>query len=211
MGNGVQAVMANRDIAARAFARSEADAQEAGELALAWIEHDVMPRVIVDHDLTLLWANVAARSLLAARRDIEERGGALAMVDRSSQAALVRFVTASEVSISSWSHKRADGDGHLLFRAQRIDWRGGGMFGIAFYGSGSDFQARYADLDIIFGLTPTEHRVLLDMLEGFEADRLADIHAVSIDTIRTHIRNIYAKLQVHSREGLFHRLRPYRI
>lgn len=183
----------------------------AAGLALSWIEHDLMPRVIVADDLAILWSNIAGRSLLAQKRDIEARSGILATVDRSKQAALARFVTLSEVAASSWAFKRSDGDGHLLFRAQRIDWRGGGMFGVGFFGSGSEFHARYADLDTVFGLTPAEHRVLLDMLEGFEAERLSEIHAVSIETTRTHIRNIYGKLQVHSREGLFHRLQPYRI
>ena len=183
----------------------------AAELALAWIEHDLMPRAIVTDDLAILWTNVAARSFLAARRDLEERGGLMCTVDRSKQAALVKFVISSEVAISSWALKRSDGDGHLLFRAQRIDWRGGGMFGVGFFGSGSEFHVRFADVDTVFGLTPAENRVLLDMLEGFDAQRLSEIHAVSIETTRTHIRNIYAKLQVRSREGLFHRLRPYRI
>jgi DNA-binding CsgD family transcriptional regulator len=187
------------------------DDSPAAALALNWIEHDLTPRVIVADDLAILWSNVAGRSLLAHKRDLEERSGILATVDRSKQPALARFVTLSEVAVSSWALKRSDGDGHLLFRAQCIDWRGGGMFGVAFFGSGSEFQIRYVDLDTVFGLTRAEHRVLLDMLEGLEADRLAEIHAVSIETTRTHIRNIYAKLQVHSREGLFHRLRPYRI
>lgn len=188
-----------------------ADDSMAAALALNWIEHDLMPRVIVAEDLAVLWSNLAGRSLLAQKRDLEERGGILATVDRSKQPALVRFVTSAEVAVSSWAFKRFDGDGHLLFRAQRIDWRGGGMFGVCFFGSGSEFQIRYADLDTIFGLTRAEHRVLLDMLEGMEADRLSEIHSVSIETTRTHIRNIYAKLQVRSREGLFHRLRPYRV
>lgn len=183
----------------------------AAALALDWIEHDLMPRVIVADDLAVLWGNVAGRSLLAQKRDLEVRGGHLCTVDRSKQAALARFVTSSEVAVSTWTLKRSDGDGHLLFRAQRIDWHGGGMFGVGFFGSGSEFQVRYADLDTVFGLTGAEHRVLLDMLEGFEADRLSEIHDVSIETTRTHIRNIYAKLQVRSREGLFHRLRPFRI
>ena len=183
----------------------------AAALALNWIEHDLMPRVIVADDLAILWSNIAGRSQLAQKRDVEERNGILSTVDRSKQPVLARFVASAEVAISSWALKRTDGDGHLLFRAQRIDWRGGGMFGVGFYGSGSEFQVRYADLDKVFGLTAAEHRVLLDMLEGFEADRLSEIHAVSIETTRTHIRNIYAKLQVRSREGLFHRLRPYRL
>lgn len=200
-----------RHHAARAPVLPRAEDSLAPDLALSWIEHDLMPRVMVADDLAILWSNIAGRSLLAQKRDLEERNGILATVDRSKQAVLARFVTRSEVAISSLALKRSDGDGHMLFRAQRIDWRGGGMFGVAFYGSGSEFQTRYADLDKVFGLTGAEHRVLLDMLEGFEADRLSEIHSVSIETTRTHIRNIYAKLQVRSREGLFHRLRPYRI
>lgn len=192
-------------------AMSGADESLAAALALYWIEHDLMPRVIVGDDLAILWGNVAGRSLLAQRRDLEERNGILSTVDRSKQSELARFVTSSEVATSCWALKRSDGDGHLLFRAQRIDWRGGGMFGVGFFGSGSEFHVRYADVDTVFGLTPAEHRVLLDMLEGADAVRLSEIHRVSIETIRTHIRNIYAKLQVRSREGLFHRLRPYRI
>ena len=196
---------------ADAPATPRADDNLAAALALDWIEHDLMPRVIVADDLAILWSNIAGRSLLAQKRDLEERSGILSTVDRSKQPGLARFVTSAEVAVSSWAFKRSDGDGHLLFRAQRIDWGGGGMFGICFFGSGSEFHVRYADLDTVFGLTPAEHRVLLDMLEGFEADRLSEIHAVSIETTRTHIRNIYAKLQVRSREALFHRLRPYRI
>ncbi|HET9638395.1 MAG TPA: helix-turn-helix transcriptional regulator [Allosphingosinicella sp.] len=187
------------------------DEKLAAALALDWIDHDLMPRVIVGDDLVILWSNIAARALLAARRDVESRSGILSTVDRSKQQGLAHFVTTSEVAISTWALKRADGDGHVLFRAQRIDWQGGGLFGVALYGSGSEFHVRYADVDLVFGLTPAEHRILLDLLEGCEADRLAEIHAVSIETVRTHIRNIYAKLHVRSRESLFHRLQPYRI
>jgi DNA-binding CsgD family transcriptional regulator len=205
------AVSTERQRAADTFEAPPAGENLASTLALTWIEHDLMPRVIVADDLAILWGNIAARSLLARKRDIEARLGVLATVDRPKQAALAAFVTLSEVAISSWALRRADGDGHLLFRAQRIDWHGGGMFGVSFFGSGAEFQVRYADLDIIFGLTRAEHRVLLDMLEGLDAEHLAEIHAVSIETTRTHIRNIYAKLQVRSREALFYRLRPYRI
>lgn len=197
--------------AADGLAFPRAKDSPAADLALSWIEHDLMPRVIVADDLAILWSNIAGRSLLAQKRDLENRNGILATVDRSKQVALARFITRSEVAVSSWAFKRSDGDGHLLFRAQRIDWSDSGMFGVCFFGSGSEFHVRYADVDTAFGLTPAEHRVLLDMLEGYEADRLSEIHAVSIETTRTHIRNIYAKLQVRSREGLFHRLRPYRI
>lgn len=187
------------------------DASAVNEMARVWLEYDAAPRVIVDEDLRIAWANTAARSALARARDLENRGGFLRTIDRGQQEALDAFVAGSGVGVSSWCLPRADRDGHVLFRAQRLAWEQAPVFGVLFYGSGSDFRSRYVDLERVFGLTPAEHRVLLDMLDGFEADRIAEGSGVSIETVRTHIRRIYAKVGVRSRERLFSRMRPYRI
>lgn len=182
-----------------------------GEAALSWIDQDTLPRLMLDNALTILWANIAARSALARKRDIEIRGSTLSTVDRTKQLALEAYITGSGVGIASWCLRRADGDGHLIFRAQRICWEGDGVFGLSFHGSGSEFQARYAEFEKIYRLTKAEHRVLREMLDGLGTDRIAALHGVSIETTRSHIRHIYAKVGVKSRESLFHRLRAFRI
>jgi DNA-binding CsgD family transcriptional regulator len=63
-------------------------------------------------------------------------------------------------------------------------------------------------LDKVFRLTASEHRILMLMLDGLTAEELSQRLGSSLDTVRTHIRNIYGKLKVTSREGLFSRLRP---
>ena len=83
--------------------------------------------------------------------------------------------------------------------------------GLIFYRSGAEFSLRYADLDKVFRLTASEHRILMLMLDGLTADELSQRLGSSLDTVRTHIRNIYGKLKVTSREGMFSRLRPYRV
>jgi DNA-binding CsgD family transcriptional regulator len=60
-------------------------------------------------------------------------------------------------------------------------------------------------------LTRAEHRVLLELLHGQEADALTKLLGVSIETVRSHIRNIYGKLEVNSREQLFFKTQTFRI
>lgn len=47
-------------------------------------------------------------------------------------------------------------------------------------------------------LTPKEKEVLKLLVEGFSYKMITEEQEVSIDTVRTHIKNIYRKLHVHS-------------
>jgi two-component system, NarL family, response regulator LiaR len=48
-------------------------------------------------------------------------------------------------------------------------------------------------------LSPREREVLLAMMDGKRGSRIAEDLDISTDTVRTHTRNIFAKLDVHSR------------
>lgn len=48
-------------------------------------------------------------------------------------------------------------------------------------------------------LTPREKEILDQLSKGFRYKEIVDNLGMSIDTVRTHIRNIYEKLRVHSR------------
>ena len=52
-----------------------------------------------------------------------------------------------------------------------------------------------------YGLTAREREVLQLLVDGHSKKQIADKLFVSFHTIDTHLRNIYAKLQVHSRSG----------
>ncbi len=48
-------------------------------------------------------------------------------------------------------------------------------------------------------LSPRERDVLLSMMDGKRGRQIAEDLMISTDTVRTHTRNIFAKLDVHSR------------
>ncbi len=52
---------------------------------------------------------------------------------------------------------------------------------------------------IITELTQKEFEVLKDLYEGKNNQQLADKHFVSVNTIKTHIKNIFEKLDTHTR------------
>ena len=53
-------------------------------------------------------------------------------------------------------------------------------------------------------LSPREHEVLNLIARGFSYAEIARLQAVSVHTVQTHIKNLYAKLSVHSKnEAVF--------
>ncbi|MGZ8283685.1 MAG: helix-turn-helix transcriptional regulator [Allosphingosinicella sp.] len=179
------------------------------ELALAWISRDSRPRLLVTDDLRILWINSAADAALADRHDLEIRDGQLATINAAHQDELADFVRDASPASVTLALPSDDGRGHVLLRAQEVGRGEDGIcVGIQFFRSYlRSFE--YADFEMVFGLTRAEHQVLLLMLEGKTADEVSSGKQVSIDTVRTQIRQIYDKLGVSSREGLFRRIRPY--
>lgn len=58
-------------------------------------------------------------------------------------------------------------------------------------------------------LSPREQEILGWLAQGFLIKEIADRLGISFDTVRTHIRRIYEKLQVHSRaQAVAKYLRP---
>jgi DNA-binding CsgD family transcriptional regulator len=182
-----------------------------GALALAWLDHDYTPRCVLADDLSVLWANIAARSALARRRDLEVRDGALYATKPQHQGELLAFLRSSGAGISTLCLPRSSGKGHLLLRAQRLSWSEEPAYGVSFFGTGEDYVHRYADLDVAFGLTQAENKVLLRLLDGHDVEQLAQLLEVSVETVRSHVRKIYQKIGVRSREALFRAARPFSV
>lgn len=54
------------------------------------------------------------------------------------------------------------------------------------------------NISTVYGLTEREKDVLVSLSKGNSFKLIADECGISIDTVRTHIKHIYEKLQVHS-------------
>lgn len=71
------------------------------------------------------------------------------------------------------------------------------------------FEIDCADLEPVFGVTRTEQQTLLRMLQGDGVAKIAEDLDKSVLTVRTHVKRLYAKLGVQSREQLFARIGPF--
>ena len=52
-------------------------------------------------------------------------------------------------------------------------------------------------------LSPREREVLTRLLRSYNPQQVAETLDISVNTVRNHLKNVYRKLGVHSREELF--------
>ena len=71
----------------------------------------------------------------------------------------------------------------------------------------ASLQRLCAILGIDFGLSAREVDVLELLVLGKDAKAIADELFISFNTVRSHIRRIYGKLDVHSRQELLDKVR----
>jgi len=57
--------------------------------------------------------------------------------------------------------------------------------------------------------TPKEYEIILQVMEGLANKQLAETNFVSLNTIKTHLKNIYDKLGVNSRTQVIAKMRDY--
>ena len=121
-----------------------------------------------------------------------------------------QFVEAACCEPSCWALRKPDDDGYVVFNAQRLGDDGGRLIGLTFRMDVPESDAtRYRGLGEAFGLTNAESKVLARLLDGRMAEEAAVDLGVGIETIRSHIRQIYGKLAVRSREAMFRQVLPF--
>ncbi len=55
-------------------------------------------------------------------------------------------------------------------------------------------------------LTKKEYQILMDLYQGKTNKQMAEGHFISVNTVKTHIKNIYDKMDVHTRSQTIARL-----
>jgi DNA-binding CsgD family transcriptional regulator len=182
-----------------------------GDYALRWLQIDPMPRLILDSALWLYWRNEAAERLLHDSPDLDARDGQLAAEDRQGNIALAEIVTNATNELSTCTISCMDGDGHLLIQARLLTAEDTRRVALCVQRTGSTHRSSYASFSPAFGLTAAEAEIAGMLISGKTADAIAEQRDGSVGTVRSHIRSIYHKLDVSSREMMFHRLQPFRI
>jgi DNA-binding CsgD family transcriptional regulator len=167
-----------------------------------WFETAFNPSIILDDWLNTIEINQRGRELLSDNRGLFLRGATLSTKDRKAGIQLERFVAGlapDEVSALTVLDflilgKRLVEDGPVALQFR--DLRRG-------------YEIGCADLEPVFGVTPAEQRTLVLLLQGSSVTEIAAELQKSVLTVRTHVKRLYAKLGVQSREQMFARVGPF--
>lgn len=190
----------------RAEPRNNADEERLPGLVMRWIDRERRQRAIVTEKLKLVWANPSFMERLRVSSLISLRDGHLVSSPPHGQpdlaSALARCGSEAE---HLWIGSSDDGS---LVQIVRLDDQGR-HFALELVDQSPLPETLGPVLQAAFGLTKAENRVLVQMLLGEPADEISRSLGVSVETVRSHIKRIYDKLRVSSRERLFSRLLPF--
>lgn len=164
--------------------------------------------MLVGAELELLWSNAAALALMSRRGPVSLIDNRLILPQRRQEDGLRAFLTSLEDGTGVWALKAEES---WLVRAETIAPAASPPAWLLTWQALADTD-RYlwSDIGANLRLTPSETRILRSLLDGMSVDQTAGQLSVSVQTARTHVRRIYAKLKVSNREQLFAVVLPYR-
>lgn len=177
-----------------------------------WVRKQLLPTLIVTPDLMLIWANDAARQLVDERDDLQLNSESLSLGDARRTEAVRVFLAQLGTAPSAFAHPRRQAESYFIIRAERLaveDDRQ--VIVLCLQNSIAPDRYVWADFGSIFALTRSEVIVIKQLISGNGADQIASALGVSVETVRTHIKRIYAKVSVSNREQLFQAVLPFRL
>jgi DNA-binding NarL/FixJ family response regulator len=120
----------------------------------------------------------------------------------SSDHEVSHAVAAARVGVAAWVAKE-QGAAELEVVVRGVvrgeSWFPPVMLGAVLAGLRADVGRARAGDGPVGLLSRRERQVLAAMVEGRRASQIAEELTISTDTVRTHIRNIFGKLEVHTR------------
>ena len=181
---------------------------QAGMFSL-WAEHDERAKLIVDDQFAIVWANAAALELIeelstgpADQRNMAGRG--------AHRSDLLRWIVQSVHGEATWIRLPHSSCRHLSCATIQLrSEEGEPLIGLTVRTAMPPPTIADDRLHGLFHLTGAERRIVQALFNGCTAEQAGASLRISIGTVRVHIRHIYEKLEVGSREALFHKLLPY--
>jgi DNA-binding NarL/FixJ family response regulator len=135
------------------------------------------------------------RSLVAARPEAK-------VVVLSADHDIDHAVAAARAGVAAWVAKeQGAAELETVIRGVRegYSWFPPEMLGPILRELRADVSRAREHENLLDVLSPRERDVLLSMMDGKRGRQIAEDLLISTDTVRTHTRNIFAKLDVHSR------------
>lgn len=179
----------------------------------AWCQTFRAPGLICTLDGRLLWHNPAASMMFEAGEPFLLSGGRVQVADKVQAASFQAFAAdlAGRSEPGAWIY-RASPDVSLLVRGDAVRVPGQPpAVGLMVFETGLRARYIWGDFGGLLGLTSAETAVVKRLVGGETVDIIAETLAVSVETVRTHIRRIYNKLNISSREQLIALVAPFQV
>ena len=139
-------------------------------------------------------------------------GEGLNLGDAKRTEALRSFLAQLGAVPTAFAHPRRTGEAYFIIRAERLAVANDPQaIVLCLQNSAAEDRYIWADFGSVFALTRSEVIVIKQLVSGNGADQIANALGVSVETVRTHIKRIYAKVSVSNREQLFQAVLPFRM
>lgn len=175
-----------------------------------WLANDGA-RLLCDASGAVLWLNDAARDALEVSPVLVLRDGILTAMARGGGPALPELLHSPSERIAAYVIGEREDEIGTVVIVRTVEADGVSLRGITLRTIKGRSVFVWPDLTHIYRMTAAERRIAQEVVEGGTAEDLALRLGLSVQTVRTHIRHIYSKVGVSSREGLFARLMPYMV
>jgi DNA-binding CsgD family transcriptional regulator len=169
-----------------------------------WFAQSAAARLIVSRDLKVLAANANGIRVIEANNALNMRDGLLGARDRRSTAELTAIV-ANAQPLARFGVVGAA----VLVDAFALGPGATAAVALTLRDLRAPVQIECADLESVFGVTPGEHQVVVQLVKGLSSREIALESGKSILTVRTHVKRAYGKIGVKTRGQLFAKLLPY--
>lgn len=188
------------------------ETSEAADYQCAWGETSTRPACIADPCGRLIWFNQAFTNLLAVTDVCRASETHLSFSDRAAQARFLAFVSSLNGEPGAFLAQQGGEHAYLIFRCELVRPKNRPpAVAVMVFDSLRTADFVWSDIGGVFGLTASEAAIARRLVDGSGLSVLARELGITEETAKTHLRRIYAKIGVGSREEFYARLLPFRV
>ena len=199
------------DAQIRSFTEIEIAQADQNHLFEQWLERDTPDRILVDRQGKVVWCHIKKDHFGTKAHNILQLYAIEVGLVLPTEL-LLPILNAGNLAQAGQTRvaliERKFGCGCMMARVTSLGDEKLGPFGVtiaSYRGLTDDVRA---DFKRIWDLSAGETRILAMTFQGLTVQDVAEASELSVETVRTHMRNIYIKVGVCSREALFATLGP---
>lgn len=173
-----------------------------------WAKLDGRPRLIIKRNGSLVASSESARRILRNSECLKLKRGRIEIAHDRDGSKFAQILSATASEATTLLLRNGEQHEHLIVRTISLE---ADLLCISLQLASSDHYIRLPDLGVAFRLTQSEARIVEDLYNGMSPQEIAEQNDISIHTVRAHLRRCYDKLNITSREQLWHRLSAYQM